>query len=65
MESRKTRRDFLRASAVVGTGLVLSSCAGSETNTEEKAITSPTPDENKMSRTCGHRTVHCPLRPRA
>lgn len=48
MESLKTRRDFLRASAVVGTGLVLSSCAGSKTNTTGKEITSPTPDENKM-----------------
>ncbi len=48
MESLKTRRDFLRASAVVGTGLVLSSCAGNKTNTTGKAATAPTPDENKM-----------------
>src|SRR5437870_8316941 len=48
MESLKTRRDFLRASAVVGTGLVLSSCAGSNTKTTGNAATSPTPDENKM-----------------
>ena len=48
MESSKTRRDFLRASAVVGTGLVLSSCVRSKTNTTGKAVTSPTPDENKL-----------------
>lgn len=48
MESLKTRRDFLRASAVVGTGLVLSSCAGSNTNTTGNAVTSPTPNENKI-----------------
>ena len=48
MESLKTRRDFLRASAVVGTGLVLSSCAGSKTNTTGREVTSPAPDENKM-----------------
>jgi hemerythrin-like domain-containing protein len=48
MESLETRRDFLRASAVVGTGLVLSSCAGSKTNTSGKEGTSPTPDENRM-----------------
>lgn len=48
MESSKTRREFLRASAVVGTGLVLSSCAGSKTNTSGKEVTSPTPDENQI-----------------
>src|SRR5258708_635015 len=48
MESSKTRRDFLRASAVVGTGLVLSSCAGSKSNTTAKEAISPTPDENKI-----------------
>jgi hemerythrin-like domain-containing protein len=48
MESSKTRRDFLRASAVVGTGLVLSSCTGSNTKTTGNAPTAPTPDENKM-----------------
>jgi hemerythrin-like domain-containing protein len=48
MESLRTRRDFLRASVVVGTGLVLNSCAGSKTNPTGKQVTSPTPDENKM-----------------
>lgn len=48
MESLKTRRNFLRASAVVGTGLVLASCAGSKTNTSGKEVTSPTPDGIKM-----------------
>src|SRR6266478_6489170 len=48
MESFKTRRDFLRASAVVGTGLVLSSCAGSNTKTSGNAATSATPVENKL-----------------
>src|SRR5947208_105653 len=48
MESFKTRRDFLRASAVLGTGLVLSSCAGSNTKTTGNAANSPTPDENEM-----------------
>lgn len=47
MESLKTRRDFLRASAVLGAGIMLTGCAG-KTNTAEKEITSPTPDENKM-----------------
>ncbi len=47
MELLETRRDFLRASAVVGTGLVFSSCAGSKTNTSGKEVTSPTPDENR------------------
>jgi len=27
MNSRNTRRDFLRASSIIGTGLVLSSCS--------------------------------------
>src|SRR3989475_2738617 len=48
MKSFKTRRDFLRASAVVGTGLALSSCAGSNTKTTGNAATSATPDENKL-----------------
>ena len=48
MESFKTRRDFLRASAVVGTGLVLGSCTGSNTKTSGNAGTSTTPDENKL-----------------
>ena len=48
MESLKTRRDFLRASAVVGTGLALNSCAGSKANTTGKEVTSLSTDENKM-----------------
>ena len=48
MESFKTRRDFLRVSAVVGTGLVLSSCAGSKTNSTGREVAQPPPDENKM-----------------
>ena len=48
MESSKTRRDFLRASAIIGTGLVLSSCAGSNTKTTGNAATAATPDENKL-----------------
>ncbi len=48
MESLKTRRDFLRVSAVVGTGLVLSSCAGSNANSTGREVAQPTPDENKM-----------------
>jgi hemerythrin-like domain-containing protein len=46
-----TRRDFLRTSAIVGTGLVLASCGeGKMANTdgEKKGETSSTPDENKM-----------------
>jgi hypothetical protein len=48
MESLKTRRDFLCVSAVVGTGLVLSSCAGSNTNSTGREVAQPTPDGNKM-----------------
>ena len=48
MKSFETRRDFLRTSAVLGTGLLLSSCAGSQTNTAKQAGTSATPDENQM-----------------
>jgi hemerythrin-like domain-containing protein len=48
MESLKTRRDFLQVSALVGTGLVLSSCAGSKPNTTGQEVTSAAPDENKM-----------------
>ena len=51
MESSKTRRDFLRASAALGTGLVLSSCSGQRVaNTEEQKKDDPSskPDENKM-----------------
>jgi hypothetical protein len=46
-----TRRDFLRSSAVVGTGLVLTGCAGRNmTNTEgqKREETSSKPDENKL-----------------
>lgn len=51
MESSKTRRDFLRASAAIGTGLVLSSCGGQRiANTEEQKKDEPSskPDENKL-----------------
>lgn len=48
MEVFKTRRDFLRASAVIGTGLVLGSCGGSNIKTTGKVATSATPDENTM-----------------
>lgn len=51
MESLETRRDFLRASALVGTGLVLTSCgAGNTSNTEGEKKDQPSskPDENKM-----------------
>jgi len=44
-----TRRDFLRTSAIIGTGLVLTSCGGNTANTEEqKKEASSTTDENKM-----------------
>ena len=45
-----TRRDFLRTSAIVGTGLVLSSCSGGNmANSEQKSDqSSAKPDENKM-----------------
>jgi hemerythrin-like domain-containing protein len=50
MESLKSRRDFLRVSAALGTGLVWSSCSGGNvTNTEgPKAEPSSKPDETKM-----------------
>jgi hemerythrin-like domain-containing protein len=45
-----TRRDFLRTSAIVGTGLVMSSCSGGNMgNSEQKSDqSSAKPDENKM-----------------
>jgi hemerythrin-like domain-containing protein len=46
-----TRRDFLRTSAIVGTGLVLTSCGGgkiSNTEGQNKHEPSSTPDKNKM-----------------
>src|SRR6266436_1858186 len=46
MESQRTRRDFLRVSAVVGTGLVLSSCGGASVANKEQQETKP--DENQM-----------------
>jgi hemerythrin-like domain-containing protein len=51
MESSKTRRDFLRATALIGTGLVLSGCTrGNMANSEgqKKIEPSAKPDENKM-----------------
>jgi hemerythrin-like domain-containing protein len=51
MESSKTRREFLRTSAIVGTGLVLSSCGGRNVaNSGEQKSDQPSakPDENKM-----------------
>jgi hemerythrin-like domain-containing protein len=46
-----TRRDFLRTSTIVGTGLMLSSCGGGNVANREgqkKEETSSKPDENKM-----------------
>src|SRR5437773_8280955 len=46
MESQRTRRNFLRVSAVVGTGLVLSSCGGGSVANKEGQEKKP--DENQM-----------------
>src|SRR5947207_560879 len=46
MESQRIRPDFLRVSAVVGTGLVLSSCGGASVANKEQQETKP--DENQM-----------------
>jgi len=49
MESKKTRREFIRVSAVVGAGLVLTSCSGgntAESNPQNRAESSATPDPN-------------------
>ena len=45
-----TRRDFLRTSAIVGTGLVLAGCTGGMKNIEEPKHeqASANPDENKL-----------------
>jgi len=46
-----TRRDFMRTSAIVGTGLLLTSCNGGKmanTASGKKEETSSKPDENKM-----------------
>ena len=51
MKSSNTRRDFLRTSAIVGTGLVLTSCSGGNMANSEgpkKDESSAKPDENKM-----------------
>jgi hemerythrin-like domain-containing protein len=51
MEPSKTRRDFLRTSAIVGTGLVLSSCGGgnmANTEGQKKEDVSSRPDENRV-----------------
>jgi len=47
MRLAKTRRDFLRASAIMGTGLALSSCVGKSPSTMQQA-NSPTGDANKF-----------------
>jgi len=44
-----TRRNFLRMSAIVGTGLVLTNCGGGNmANTEGQKKAETSPDENKM-----------------
>lgn len=51
MKASSTRRDFLRTSAIVGTGLMLTSCGGgnmASTAGQKKEETSSKPDENKM-----------------
>jgi hypothetical protein len=54
-QSGNTRRDFIRFSAIVGTGLVLSGCAGPETRQRgQQSTTSASPkedekDENKQA----------------
>jgi hemerythrin-like domain-containing protein len=49
MESKKTRREFIHASAVVGAGLVLTGCAGgntTESNRQTKTESPAKPEEN-------------------
>jgi len=46
MESQRTRRNFLRVSAVVGTGLVLSGCGGGSVANKEGQEKKP--EENQM-----------------
>ena len=48
MEPRNTRRNFLRASAIVGTGLVLSSCSADKIGSTAKNEQPAKPDENQM-----------------
>jgi hemerythrin HHE cation binding domain-containing protein len=51
MKSSNTRRDFLRTSAIVGTGLVLTSCSGgnmANSEGQKKNEPSPKPGENQM-----------------
>src|SRR6266566_2088738 len=50
MKSLNTRRDFLAKSAIVGTGLVLSSCGGRMANSKVQKKNEPPskPDENTM-----------------
>ena len=49
MDSTNTRRDFLRSSAIVGTGLVLTACGGNTANSPgPKNEAESKPDENKL-----------------
>lgn len=48
MALTKTRRDFLRASAIVGTGLALSSCVDNNRNTTGQQANSATGEASKM-----------------
>ena len=48
MEPAKTRRDFLRVSAVAGTGLALISCVNKKAVTTGQQASSPTADANKI-----------------
>lgn len=51
MQVKKTRREFIRASAVVGAGLLLTSCGGgnkAESNQQTKTESPAKPDENAL-----------------
>jgi len=49
MNTQNTRRDFLRTSAIIGTGLVLNSCSGANTakQGQEQAEAASNGDENE------------------